>query len=52
MKAEQKLLKLFEDLEEAGASLTLTFSTRESKTTAKLAHRMPYFSVLGILMIV
>ena len=36
MKAEQKLLKLFEDLEEAGASLTLTFSTRESKTTAKL----------------
>ena len=37
MKAElQKFLKLFEDLEEAGASLTLTFSTRESKTTAKL----------------
>ena len=37
MKAElQKLPKLFEDLEEAGASLTLTFSTRESKTTAKL----------------
>ena len=37
MRAElQKLLKLFEHLEEAGASLTLTFSTRESKTTAKL----------------
>ena len=36
MKAElQKFLKLFEDLEEAGASLTLTFLTRESKTTAK-----------------
>ena len=36
MKAElQKLPKLFEDLEEAGASLTLTFLTRESKTTAK-----------------
>ena len=37
MKAElQKFLKLFEDLEEAGAAATLTFSTRGSKTTAKL----------------
>ena len=37
MKAEfLKLLKLYEDLEEAGATATLTFSTRGSKTTAKL----------------
>ena len=37
MKAEiLKLLKLFEEFAESGATVTLTFSTRGSSTTAKL----------------
>ena len=37
MKAEfEKLIKVFEDLEEAGATVTLTFSTKGGVSVAKL----------------